>query len=202
VINEAPKHGGLLAEFAHVLLGGGVHPDFFDHATIGGVLDGSLINAVACPTPMDVRRVGVCVDEPPVFHLFWRIPARTPELKDALTLHRQWLEFDKVPNRDTLMFPSSTGALRTPNTLNFAKQKCLELAGIDRRFTIHGCRYSFTKLTQLARVDAVKGALAGHVIEQMQHHYSYVDVAEKREAMEVAMNVLKAAKAEAERKKG
>ena len=35
----------------------------------------------------------------------------------------------------------------------------------------------------------------------MQHHYSNVDVAEKREAMEAAMNVLKAAKAEAEKKK-
>lgn len=126
----------------------------------------------------------------------------TPELKDALTLHRHWLDFDKTPNRDVLMFPSATGTLRTPNTLDFAKQKCLELAGIDRRFTIHGCRYSFTDLTRLAKVDAVtRRALTGHVTEQMQHHYSNVDVAEKREAMEAAMNVLKAAKAEAERKK-
>ncbi|HSD88929.1 MAG TPA: hypothetical protein VLB44_15485, partial [Kofleriaceae bacterium] len=121
---------------------------------------------------------------------------------EALTLHRSWLEYDKTPNRDVLMFPSATGTLRTPNTLDFAKQKCLELAGIDRRFTIHGCRYSFTDLTRLAKVDAVtRRALTGHVTEQMQRHYSSVDVAEKREAMEAAMNVLKAAKAELERKK-
>ncbi len=127
----------------------------------------------------------------------------TPELKEALTEHRKLLEQDKVPNRHTLMFPSATGTLRTPNTLDFAKQKCLELAGIERRFTIHGCRYSFTDLTRLAKVDAVtRRALTGHVTEQMQRHYSSVDVAEKREAMEAAMNVLKAAKTEVERNKG
>jgi integrase len=126
----------------------------------------------------------------------------TPELQDVLTEHRQWLEFDKVPNREALMFPSATGTLRTPNTLDFAKKKCLELAGIDRRFTLHGCRYSFTDLTRLAKVDAVtRRALTGHVTEQMQRHYSTVDVAEKREAMEAAMGVLKTAKAEAERRK-
>jgi integrase len=126
----------------------------------------------------------------------------TPELKEALTEHRNWLELDEVPNRHTLMFPSATGTLRTPNTLDFAKTKCLELAGIDRRFTLHGCRYSFTDLTRLAKVDAVtRRALTGHVTEQMQRHYSTVDVAEKREAMEAAMNVLKTAKAELERKK-
>lgn len=126
----------------------------------------------------------------------------TPELKEALTDHRRWLELNKVPNQDALMFPSATGTLRTPNTLDFAKTKCLELAGIGRRFTLHGCRYSFTDLTRLAKVDAVtRRALTGHVTEQMQRHYSTVDVAEKREAMEAAMGVLKAAKAEAERKK-
>ena len=63
-------------------------------------------------------------------------------------------------------------------------------------------RYSFTDLTRLAKVDVVtRRALTGHVTEQMQRHYSTVDVAEKREAMEAAMGVLKAAKAEAERKK-
>ncbi len=122
----------------------------------------------------------------------------TPELADALTLHRQWLMFDKVPNRDVWMFPSAAGTLRTPNTLDRAKQKCLALAGIDRRFTVHGCRYSFTDLTRLAKVDAVtRRALTGHVTEQMQRHYSTVDVAEKREAMQAAMDVLTKAKAAA-----
>jgi len=126
----------------------------------------------------------------------------TPELADALKEHRGWLEFDKTPNPGGWMFPSATGTLRTPNTLDFAKQRCLELAGIDRRFTIHGCRYSFTDLARLAKVDPVtRRELTGHVTEQMQRHYSTVDVAEKREAMNAAMNVLKVAKAELERKK-
>jgi hypothetical protein len=50
----------------------------------------------------------------------------------------------------------------------------------------------------LAKVDPVtRRALTGHVTERMQRHDSTVDVAENREAM----GVLKAAKAELERKK-
>lgn len=74
----------------------------------------------------------------------------------------------------------------------------VQFAGTDRRFTIHGCRDSFIDLARLAKVDLVtRRELTGHVTEQMQQHYSTVDVGEKREAMAV-----RAAKAEQERKKG
>ncbi|MFN0252735.1 MAG: hypothetical protein ACKV2T_38025 [Kofleriaceae bacterium] len=33
--------------------------------------------------------------------------------------------------------------------------KCLELAGITKRLTVHGLRYTFTDLVRRANVDAV-----------------------------------------------
>ena len=55
---------------------------------------------------------------------------------------------------------------------------------IDKRFTIHGLRYTFTDLVQRANVDAVvRRALTGHVTEEMQRHYSTVGLDEKRAAV-------------------
>jgi hypothetical protein len=76
------------------------------------------------------------------------------------------------------------GTYRTPNTLDAAWTKCLAKAGIDKRFTIHGLRYTFTDLVRLANVDAVvQRALTGHVTEEMQRHYSTIGLAEKRAAV-------------------
>jgi len=69
--------------------------------------------------------------------------------------------------------------------MDHAWGKCLELAGITKRFTLHGLRYAFTDLVRLANVDAVvRRALTGHVTEEMQRHYSTVNMAEKRAAIE------------------
>jgi integrase len=81
------------------------------------------------------------------------------------------------------MFPSNVGTYRTPNSLDVAWAKCLTEAKIDKRFTIHGLRYTFTDLVRLANVDAVvRRALTGHVTEEMQRHYSTVGLEEKRAA--------------------
>jgi len=49
-----------------------------------------------------------------------------------------------------------------------AWEKCLAAAGITKRFTLHGLRYTFTDLVRLANVDAVvRRALTGHVTEEM-----------------------------------
>ena len=62
-----------------------------------------------------------------------------------------------------------------------AWSKCLVKAGITKRFTLHGLRYTFTDLVRLANVDAVvRRALTGHVTEEMQRHYSHVGLDEKR----------------------
>ena len=82
------------------------------------------------------------------------------------------------------MFPSTVGTYRTPNILDAAWAKCLAEAQIDKRFTIHGLRYTFTDLVRLANVDAVvRRALTGHVTEEMQRHYSTVGLDEKRAAV-------------------
>jgi hypothetical protein len=82
------------------------------------------------------------------------------------------------------MFPSAEGTLRTPNSLDRAWAKCLRQAGITKRFTVHGLRYTFTDLVRRANVDAVvRRALTGHVTEEMQRHYSTVGLDEKRAAI-------------------
>jgi integrase len=123
-----------------------------------------------------------------------------PELRDILLEHRAALvkkqneKLEKagvavLPLHETelenpLMFPSRTGTLRTANTLDAAFAKCKEKAGITKRFTVHGLRYTFTDLVRRANVDAVvRRALTGHVTEEMQRHYSTVGLDEKRAAI-------------------
>ncbi len=108
-----------------------------------------------------------------------------PELAEVLRLHRKRLLKEQAPGlADGWMFPSSTGTLRTPNSLDAAWEKCLALAKIEKRFTVHGLRYTFTDLVRLANVDAVvRRALTGHVTEEMQRKYSTVGLDEKRAAV-------------------
>jgi len=49
------------------------------------------------------------------------------------------------------MFPSDTGTLRTPNTMDRAWAKCLDAAKVKHRFTVYGLRYTFTDLIFNAR---------------------------------------------------
>src|SRR5262249_51312996 len=99
--------------------------------------------------------------------------------------HRLRLLKDQAPGlAKGLMFPSAVGTYRTPNTLDAAWSKCLDKAKIEKRFTVHGLRYTFTDLVRRANVDAVvRRALTGHVTEEMQRHYSTVGLDEKRAAI-------------------
>src|SRR6185295_9003009 len=108
-----------------------------------------------------------------------------PELAEILKQHRVRLLKKQAPGLSKgLMFPSRAGTYRTPNSLDVAWAKCLTEAQIDKRFTIHGLRYTFTDLVRLANVDAVvRRALTGHVTEEMQRHYSTVGMEEKRAAV-------------------
>jgi len=94
------------------------------------------------------------------------------------------LQHPKAALQNPLMFPSKVGTLSTPNTLDKAFATCKEAAGITKRFTIHGLRYTFTDLVRRPNVDAVvRRALTGHVTEEMQRHYSTVGIDEKRAAI-------------------
>ena len=78
------------------------------------------------------------------------------------------------------MFPAANGSLRTPNSLDRAWAACLTAANIEKRFTVHGLRYTFTDLVRRANVDVVvRRALTGQVTEQMQRKYSTVGLDEK-----------------------
>lgn len=115
-----------------------------------------------------------------------------PELAEVLREHRARLEAAKAPGVAAgWMFPSDEGTLRTPNSLDWALEKCLKAAKVKRRFTVHGLRYTFTDLIRLSKADAVvRRALTGHVTEEMQRHYSNVGTDEKRAAIAGAIQLL------------
>ena len=108
-----------------------------------------------------------------------------PDLAAILRTHRQQMLATQPPGlAEGWMFPSRAGTLRAPSSLTKAWQRCLQTAGIERRFTPHGLRYTFTDLIRRANVDAVvRRALTGHVTEAMQQHYSTVGLDEKRSAV-------------------
>lgn len=108
-----------------------------------------------------------------------------PELAEILRQHRRDLLRQQNPGLAAgWMFPTQRGTLRGRGALDKAWKVCLKAAGITRRFTIHGARYTFTDLTRRANVDAVvRRALVGHVTEAMQQHYSHVALDEKRAAV-------------------
>jgi integrase len=82
------------------------------------------------------------------------------------------------------MFPSSTGTLRAPSSLERVLDSCLVHARIEKRFTVHGLRCTFTDLLRKAKVDPVlRRQLVGHVTEEMQRKFSTVDIEESRAAM-------------------
>ena len=108
-----------------------------------------------------------------------------PQLAEILRDARLYLIRKQNPGlAQGYMFPSRTGTLRTPNSLDKAFVLCRGATGIAKRFTVHGLRYTFTDLVRRANVDAVvRRALTGHVTEEMQRHYSNVGMDEKRAAI-------------------
>lgn len=116
-----------------------------------------------------------------------RAPAQypiIPQIGAVLREHRTWL-LDKYGPRfgDGYMFPNSVGRLRRHSSLTKAWQRCLQETGIEKPFTPHGMRYTFTDLTRLAKVDlVVRRELTSHGA-RMQQHYSTVNQTEMRSAV-------------------
>jgi hypothetical protein len=108
-----------------------------------------------------------------------------PEGAAVLREQRRRLLVEQAPGlAEGWMFPTNVGTLRAPSSVDKALKKALVTAKIDRRFTLHGLRYTFTDLVRRANVDAVvRRALTGHVTEEMQRHYSTVGMDEKRAAV-------------------
>jgi hypothetical protein len=88
------------------------------------------------------------------------------------------------------LFPSKVGTLRTAKTLDAAFAICKKAAGIEKRFTVHGLRYTFTDVVRRANVDAVvRRALTGH--------YSTVGRDEKRAAVAGVLRLVPPSKQDA-----
>ena len=77
-----------------------------------------------------------------------------PELAEALRWQRQRMLAEQAPGlAEGWMFPTSTGTLRTPSSVQKAWKHCIAKAGIEKRFTVHGLRYTFNDLVRRANVD-------------------------------------------------
>ena len=108
-----------------------------------------------------------------------------PELAAILEHQRKLLFKGQAPGLEKgLMFPSRKGTHRTANSLDRAFEQCKATAGITKRFTVHGLRYTFTDIVRRANADAaVRRGVTGHVTEETQRHYSTVGLDEKRAAI-------------------
>jgi len=103
-----------------------------------------------------------------------------PQLIEILKQHRRARKRNR-PRKRGWIFPSATGGLRCPASLQKPWRACLKAAGITERFTVHGLRRTFVDLARKARVDPiVTRSLTGHVTEKMHIHYSSVDAEEQR----------------------
>lgn len=79
-----------------------------------------------------------------------------PALKRVLQQHRQVMLAEQAPGFDSgWCFPSTSGTLRTPSSLQRAFASCRKAARIDKRFTPHGLRRRFNDLARLAGVDPI-----------------------------------------------
>lgn len=107
------------------------------------------------------------------------------ELAIALLQHKARLaRLDYGTEETDLVFPSRTGGHRRPSGLNKAVERSAAEAGVTGRVTPHRMRYLFTDLLRQAGIDQVtRKAMVGHVTDEMQEHYSTVDLGERREAM-------------------
>jgi integrase len=115
-----------------------------------------------------------------------------PKVLDVLKWHRRELVANQHPGlSDGYMFPSRTGTLRQPSSLYKAWTRCLEAAGIQRRFTVHGMRHAFNDITRRAKVDPlVIRSITGHVTEEMRADYSTVDLAERHQALATVLRLV------------
>lgn len=115
------------------------------------------------------------------------------ELAVTLLQHRARLgKLEYGVEQGDLVFPSRAGSHKRPSTLKAAIAASSRDAGVTARVTPHRMRYLFTDLLRQAGVDAVtRKAMVGHVTDQMQEHYSTIDMGERRAAMALVGERLK-----------
>lgn len=132
-----------------------------------------------------------------------RVLPYPPELAAVMATYRERrreailkrLKRRKVPDLaealesgDQFVFPSRQPGKYMYNTApRKALLLCLEKAGIERRFTIHGFRHTFNNLVRQTAEGKGQGivlrAMTGHSSVAMSERYSEVEIEEKRRAV-------------------
>lgn len=112
-----------------------------------------------------------------------------PELLAVLKEHRA--SFNEAQERSGLLFPSETGGWRARSHLDAPMREALEAAGIGRRLTPHGLRRTASRLYRLVASEAVAMGVAGHLTVSMHRHYAPVGAAEKLEASERVLRLVR-----------
>jgi integrase len=108
----------------------------------------------------------------------------TDELTKLLIAHRHTLLADQVPGfAEGWVFPSETGTLRVPSSLQKPLAAALKAAAITKHFTLHGFRHTFNNLLRQATTGEVVRSMTGHVTQRMTEHYSHIEAHEKRAAI-------------------
>ena len=115
-----------------------------------------------------------------------------PMLFDALKEHlsrNEWLDRrdsgeGRGTGNDDYLFLSNQGTFRQPSCLSNAFKAGLKAAGIKKHITPHGLRYAFNDMLRRSGIDPISArALTGHITEQMQEHYSSLQLDDKRAAI-------------------
>jgi integrase len=131
----------------------------------------------------DVRTV-------PLFAEFLAVLKAHRERQLAALLKRA--KRQRVPNIDACLIGPDDLVFRAPRSRKHmhntaprrALLKCLEKAGIERRFTVHGSRHTFNNLLRQSTKDGtLVRSMTGHATEEMTEHYSDVQLDEKRQAV-------------------
>lgn len=114
-----------------------------------------------------------------------RIVPIHPDLALALQEHRQRMIRDQHPGLATnLVFPSSRGKLRFPQSLAKVHALACDAAKIDIHVTPQVLRRTFNTLLVRAGVDRITlRAMMGHTTEQMTERYAGVALADKKAAV-------------------
>jgi integrase len=114
-----------------------------------------------------------------------RIVPIHPDLAYALREHRKQMMKEQRPGFDlSLVFPSSRGTVRLPQSLSKVHTLACEAAHIDVRVGPQVLRRTFNTLLVRAGVDRITlRSMMGHSSERMTERYAGINLADKQAAV-------------------
>ncbi len=116
-------------------------------------------------------------------------PPLLPEVQEALRSH--WATFNQEQRASGLVFPTTNGRHHARSVLRKPFKDILAKAGINKRFTPHGCRRTGEKIYGKTAGTRLAMEIAGHTTIRMHEHYTPIDASEKQAAARAAFAHLK-----------